>query len=80
MKNTSKPKIMLLKDCITDPCLIERYLSENINLKNKDLADYVLVASNTHLLYKYETDENVWYVHYGPYNVFKICVYRLATK
>lgn len=78
MKNTSKTKVMLLKDCITDPYLIEKYLTENHYLAKKELADYVLIASDTHLLYKYETEENVWYIHYGPYQVFKICVYRIA--
>lgn len=75
MKNTSKT--FLLKDCITDPDLIEKYLDSNPKLKDKSLSDYVLVASETHLLYKYETDKNVWYIHYSPYKVFKICVYGI---
>ena len=79
MKNNNEQKqttVCLLADCITDPKLIEKYLSEHPELKDKSKADYVLVASSTHLLYKYETDTGVWYVHYGPTIVFKICVYK----
>lgn len=68
----------LLKDCITDKSLIKKYLSDNPKLANKETADYVLVASTTHLLYKYEDEKGVWYVHYGPDEVFKICVYYKA--
>jgi len=78
MENNNEKKqtvVCLLKDCITDPKLIEKYLSEHQELRDKSKADYVLVASVTHLLYKYETDTGVWYVHYGPIEIFKICVY-----
>jgi len=79
MKKDNKQKqttVCLLSDCITDPILIEKYLSSHPELKDKTKADYVLLASNTHLLYKYETETGVWYVHYGPNTVFKVCVYK----
>lgn len=70
-------KTFLLKDCITDPKLIKEYLKEHPVLADKDKADYVLIASNTHLLYKYETKTECWYIHYGPIEVFKICAYTI---
>lgn len=70
-------KTYLLKDCVTNSDLIKKYLEKHPLLADKNKADYVLIASNTHLLYKYETKNECWYVHYGPIEIFKICAYTL---
>jgi hypothetical protein len=76
MAVNGRPEVCMLKDCITNPELIEKFLKENPDIADKNKADYVLIASQTHLLYKYESVLGVWYVHYGPNTVFKICVYK----
>lgn len=75
MKKTKKPIRCPLKNSITDKSLIKKYLHDNPKLANKQEADYILDVSATHLLYKYEDKKNICYVHYGPDEIFRICVY-----
>ncbi len=62
---------------IDDANKINRYLSKHSYLLNFNKSDYCLIVSDTHFIYKYQTDNNVWYVHHDPKTnlVFRVCVY-----
>lgn len=66
-----------LLNCITDEKLFVKFFEEKPFLLIKKEADYCLKASNSHLLYKYQDNEYVWYIHYNELgNIFKVCEYR----
>ena len=68
-----------LKSKIDDKKEINKYLSKHSYLLEFDKADYCLIINQTHYIYKYQTESNVWYVHHDPTVnvVFRVCVYKL---
>lgn len=75
--NREKPRVMRLSDCLTSKDTIKSFLEKKPEFADKNGSDYALLVNETHIIYKYETESEVVYVHYGSDDegIFKICYY-----
>lgn len=71
-------KTYQLKSKEDDRKEIKKYLSKHPQLVEFEKADYCLKVNQTHYIYKYQTETNVWYIHHDPTAnaIFRVCVYE----